>query len=367
MIPELRSSSLGALFPDGKEPATIEIVSSSDTTLSSMSNVSRRAILAVLSQHYTHVRITLLDDMADLESLVARKPDLVFLGMKFIPKNPQLHSSDPHKIWISEYLDLHNIAYTGSGQSAHYTELNKEIAKQAVRDAGVQTASYYFAQQNKPIASANVTLQYPVFIKPSNRGGGSGIDAESVADDFTQLSRKVAAISSQLNTDSLIEELLPGREFSVAVLKHADKPGYDVMPIELTSKSPSDQPRILSKAEKSSNTSVVLPVNDNTLKAQLCTLALAAFHALGARDYGRIDIRMDANGTPNFLEANLIPSIISGYGSFPIACMRNKELAYEPMILRIVRLGFTRAYTMYEDISSPSVRDNQLLGIHTTS
>lgn len=74
----------------------------------------------------------------------------------------------------------------------------------------------------------------------------------------------------------------------------------------------------------------------------MSTLALASFHALGARDYGRIDIRLDSDGVANFLEANLIPSLISGYGSFPKACELNIGLEYEPMIISITELGLIR-------------------------
>jgi len=69
---------------------------------------------------------------------------------------------------------------------------------------------------------------------------------------------------------------------------------------------------------------------------------------LGARDYGRIDIRLDATGTPHFLEANLIPSLISGYGSFPKACVMNIGLEYEPMIMRIANLGLSRNIDDFE-------------------
>jgi hypothetical protein len=48
---------------------------------------------------------------------------------------------------------------------------------------------------------------------------------------------------------------------------------------------------------------------------------------------------LDAAGQPNFLEANLIPSLISGYGSFPKACLLNLGLDHPAMIRHIVELG----------------------------
>lgn len=95
---------------------------------------------------------------------------------------------------------------------------------------------------------------------------------------------------------------------------------------------------------KKADTESTHPVADGNLRNSISVLALSVFRALGARDYGRIDIRLDANGVPNFLEANLIPSLIEKYGNFPKACMMNRGLGYEEMILKITDLAINRKY-----------------------
>ena len=87
---------------------------------------------------------------------------------------------------------------------------------------------------------------------------------------------------------------------------------------------------------------------------------MAVFDALTARDFARIDIRIDKMGEPQFLEANLIPSLINGYGSFPKACVINLDLDYESMILSIVRLALDRAPESVEDLSKPVYADGFL-------
>jgi hypothetical protein len=67
---------------------------------------------------------------------------------------------------------------------------------------------------------------------------------------------------------------------------------------------------------------------------------------------------LDKTGTPQFLEANLIPSLISGYGSFPKACVLNIDLDYEPMILSIVRLALMRRLNLREYIPEPKPLNN---------
>jgi D-alanine-D-alanine ligase len=328
----------------------IEIVSSSSASFSSMSRESREAIRAVLVRRYQTVGITIVDTPADLERLVARRPDLVFLGMKFIPRDARLGVNDPHKLWVSDYLDGHGITYTGSGALAVKLEASKQLAKQRVLDAGLASARYKIIRRTVPLALQAVPLTFPLFVKPSNRGGGFGIDSDSVVTSDGGLKAKLRYITATLGADALVEEYLPGREFSVAILKQAHAPLVAAMPIELIAEADSNGARILGRAVKSSNTERVMAVTNQQVRNIVCSLAEDVFEALGGRDYGRIDIRMDAQGVPHFLEANLYPSLVSGYGSFPKACLLNENLHFEDMILTIVELGLARGHDGIEEL-----------------
>jgi D-alanine-D-alanine ligase len=331
----------------------IEIVSSAERGLSSMSFESRAAVLDVLSKYYSHVRVTLINNIADLEALVLRKPDLVFLGMKFIPHDPRLGMRDPNKIWLGNYLDEHMITYTGSATTAHELELNKPHAKQRVLNAGLMTSPFHVVKQNS-IGEQNITLTFPLFIKPTNRGGGVGVDKFSVAHNFDQAQSKIQSITVDLKSDSLLEEYLPGREFSVAILKDQFSGEFLTMPIELVAQPDQHGTRMLSSQVKMDNAELVLEVTDSEVRNCVSSLAVEVFHVLGARDYGRVDIRMNEAGVPQFLEANLLPSLIDGYGSFPKACMLNEGIDYESMILAITRMALLRPLAVSRD-STPDV------------
>jgi D-alanine-D-alanine ligase len=114
------------------------------------------------------------------------------------------------------------------------------------------------------------------------------------------------------------------------------------MPLELIAPKDESGSRLLSNNVKINDTEKFALVKDTVLNLRLSELATDIFIAIGARDYGRIDIRLDASGVPQFLEANLIPSIIEDYGNFPKACLLNKNLSYEKIILQIVDLAFAR-------------------------
>ena len=342
-----------------KKSKHIEIVRSATKGLSSMSQVSCGAIFDVLSKHFSEVGVTVINNVADLEVLVAGKPDLVFLGMEFIPGDPLLGLADPNKIWLSDVFDDHDIAYTGSNRAAHELGRNKPMAKQRVLDTNFNTSTFCVIEQGQLMSKDDVPMSFPLFVKPTNRGGGLGIDSKSVVHNFVQLLSKVRSIHNVLSSDALIEEYLPGREFSVAILKEEFSEEHLVMPIELVAPADKSGNRLLSSQIKSANAEQALAVSDPVMMSKIITLALNVFNALGARDYGRVDIRLDATGTPHFLEANLIPSLISGYGSFPKACVLNSSLEYAPMIMQITNLGLARnigdAETILEPVKTKSV------------
>ncbi len=321
----------------------IEIVSSTSVGLSSMSQKSRLAVLAVLAKYYTKVGVTIVNNLSDLEELVADQPDLVFLGMKFIPHDTNVGRKDPNKIWLSEYLDCNGIAYTGSNKPAHELESDKALAKLRMVKAGLDTSPFVVVREKSTLNPRELALKFPVFIKPTDRGGGAGINSASLATNFKGLSTKVESISAELKTDSLIEEYLPGREFSVAIIKDLISNEYNAMPIELVAPNNKNGDRFLSSEIKSGDLETVKTIVDGSLKTRITELAINAFHALGARDYGRIDIRLDEFGKAHFLEANLMPSLIEGYGSFPKACLLSMEMGFETMLLSIVDLALSRA------------------------
>ena len=336
----------------------IEIVRTNIARYSSLSQKSCDAIFAVLSKHYTRVGVTTVNNLSDLEGLVRMNPNLVFTGTSSIPIND---ISGESIVLISDYLDEQGIAYTGSGHAAHRLEGDKVLAKQRMIEAGLNTAAFQVARQAQEQTWVEQSFTFPVFIKPSNRGGGAGIDSQSVAHNIYELKSKVQSIANYLQADSLIEEYLTGREFSVAILRDEFTADYLALPIELVAPLDDRGARMLSRRVKSGDMETALAVADRLIRHKVTELAVAAFQALGGRDYGRIDIRLDKNGEPNFLEANLIPSLIKGYGSFPKACLINLGLDYEPMILRIVQLGLSRSSKLDTIVQLPDTLELPVL------
>lgn len=321
-----------------KSDKRIEIVRSPLSGLSSMSKASAASILSVLDNYFIDARITLIENLNDLHLLSLRSPDIVFLGTKYLPVESINGIAEPDKIWLSDFLDDHNIWHTGSSQAAYELEREKPLAKQRVLERGLSTSDFWVINKGQAINRMSLPINYPVFVKPTNKGGGFGIASDSVVNGHKQLETKVRQIHELYDSDALVENYLPGREFSVAVLEEFSG-DYLALPIELIAPVDEYGSRLLSGVVKSSNTETVIRVSDKILYEKLTSFAIATFEALGANNYGRIDLRLDQFNEPCFLEANLMPSLISGYGSFPKACLLNMGLEFDAMIMKIMSLG----------------------------
>ena len=307
----------------------------------------------VLSEYYDRVGITYINNETDLANLIDKKPDLAFLGFKNMPSLYSV-SHRPQDIWICERLEDEGISYTGSTKSAMLLDHNKDAAKEVIQAAGLLTAPYFTAKSNQYNNADDLPLNFPLFIKPPQEGGGTGIDDESIIRDFKNFRRKVKVIERDFGTPALVEKYLVGREFSVALLETGFNSDLLAMPIELISEPNKNGDQILSRKVKSEDTEHVISVKPGQLRDSICRLAIDAFRALGARDYGRIDIKMDEEGILNFLEANLIPGVaMHNFTSyFTSACQINQAMDYDSMILNIIELGLARNSDNKENIPS---------------
>lgn len=317
----------------------VEIVGSSNPRLNAMSKESQYEILAVLQKKYLKVNVTIVDDMTGLIALVAKKPDLVVLGMKLVLLRPEIGYDASPKVWLSDYLRERGIMFTGSDTGALALEFDKPAAKQTVLDSDLMTPAYFISPVLAPIFSHH--LHFPLFVKPTNRGDSKGIDEQSLVHTQGELEAKITSIHATCSSDALVEEYLSGREFSVAVVEEGAERSLIAMPIEIIAPKDSNGNTFLTAGIKSADAETVQLVEDRVLKQALNNIACGAFRALGARDYGRIDIRLDATGRPSFIEANLMPGL-SHHGYLARCFKLNKQGDYASMITKIVRLGSGR-------------------------
>ncbi len=289
-------------------------------------------IQEILSSAYQDVTITQISTLSDLEGVVARRPDLVFSGVKYF-------DFDGHILWLNDFLDLHGIAYMASSHQALNGEADKSHAKEIMHKAGIATARYFTSGPGEHTGEGALPIAFPLFVKPATGGDSRGVDANSIVHDFAGFHAKVDDIHAHQHARSLVESYLSGKEYSVGIFQDGTTGALTAMPIEITVEENEDGHRILDFDTKKNDSEQVFAVTDTNVHKQLSDLAKAAFTALSGRSFGRIDIKMNHHQVPHFMEANLMPGLRRGY--FYRACALNLNISYEQMILKIAANGLS--------------------------
>ncbi len=318
-----------------KEEKYIEIVTTKIGKLNLMPERTLDLLHKTLSNYYSKVEVSIIKSEEELNELIRKKPDLIISGIKYLGFDlNSIQRNSANKIWFSDFLDEHQIPYTGSSKKSIEFEFDKSKAKEIVSEYGCNTAPFFITKSNQYVQD-NLPLDFPLFIKPLYEGDSRGIDSNSLVFNFDDYQRKVCSIFENQGTVSLVEKYLNGKEYTVAIFQDFKTNSYQVYPIELLAEKNINGDRILGFSDKVADKELPLKIENKDIKNKISKLALDSFKALGAKGYGRIDIKMDEKGIPYFLEANLIPGLGTGY---LYKCYKiNTGLTYEQMILDIVK------------------------------
>ncbi len=299
-----------------------------------------RGICEILKSRYADVTFNVVRSVQDLRDIAKRKPDLAVTCVKYIFDE---RSGSP--VWLSEFFAEHSIAYTGSNRATLQYDSDKSAAKRLVLKRGLTTAGFFMATPRTYTSEDQLPLPFPLFVKPMDAANGNGIDENSLVHDFASYVSRVEAVYLTYGVPVLVEEYLSGREFTVAVLDDPSENCRLISPIEIIVPLNSKGDRVLGYREKSLNNEMLAVVTEPEL-SRISKFADRVFLALGVQDFGRVDIKMDENGIPHFMEANLVPGMTPGTSYFPRACKSNYGMAYEAVVLRIAELALFRTDTL---------------------
>src|SRR5689334_21682055 len=116
---------------------------------------------------------------------------------------------------VPALLEAFDIPYVFSDPLTLALALDKGLAKRVVRDAGVPVADFRVIESAADIAG--IDLAFPLFLKPVSEGSGKGVDVHSRVDDKAALARVARDLLARFRQPVLVEEYLPGREFTVGI------------------------------------------------------------------------------------------------------------------------------------------------------
>jgi len=233
---------------------------------------------------------------------------------------------------IPALLDAYKIPYTFSDPMVLAMCLHKGMTKHVVRNNGVPTADFLVVNSLSDLDKLN--LLFPLFVKPAAEGTGKGISARSLVHNVQDLENICSELLETYRQPILVETFLPGREFTVGILGTGED-ARAFKPMEVVFKEDLETASYSFETKKDYHEKVEYQLVSGEL-GKLCEeTALAAWRALGCRDGGRIDLRMDDMGIPNFIEVNPLAGLNPLDSDLPILC-RLSGISYQTLIKQIV-------------------------------
>ena len=235
-----------------------------------------------------------------------------------------LHGTYGEDGTVQSELEELGLPYTGCGVSASLYAFDKILTKRRCLKAGVPSAR--FERFIDASAAWPNGWKPPVVLKPTRQGSSVGLQFVDRIEDFP------SALAESLGHggEVLMEERIVGRETTVGILDGSPLPVVEVRP-----KSGSYD---YANKYTAGRTEYFCPADfEAAVTAQIQQAALAAFHAVGGRDYARVDVMVQPDGLPVVLEVNtlpgmtetsLLPKAAAAAGiPFPQLCERMVQLA----------------------------------------
>lgn len=224
---------------------------------------------------------------------------------------------------IQGALEVLGLPYSGSGVMASALAMDKLRSKQLLEGAGIPTPPYLVLEEDFDPDYVVATLGLPLMVKPALEGSSIGMTKVNETDDLRAAWHQAAAFKGKV----LVERWIEGREYTVAILGNTPLP---VVCLE----TPRDFYDYAAKYQ-ANDTRYLCPCGLTAEEEhRLQRLALAAFQALGAEGWGRVDIMCSQDGTPFVIELNTIPGM-TDHSLVPMAA-KAAGIDFDQLVLQIL-------------------------------
>jgi D-alanine-D-alanine ligase len=242
---------------------------------------------------------------------------------------------------VPAILDLYEIPYTFSDPLVMSVCLHKQQTKTLVSAACIPTPKSCVVHRLGDIDL--MPLAFPVFAKPLAQGTSKGVTPDSHVDSLVELRSVCEQLLQRFQEPVLVEEYLPGREFTVGILGTGSQARVlGTLEIIMLPGADSDVYSYRNKEECESLIEYRLVHAENDPQvAEAESLALQAWQVLEARDAGRIDLRCDAAGHPQFIEANPLAGLHPTHSDLPMLATA-LGIPYQALIAEIVQSALAR-------------------------
>jgi len=209
---------------------------------------------------------------------------------------------DTPGIEVVHTLEAHGVPFTGA--TSEFYEPSREAMKEACRAEGIATPNYVFARSDEDIERAARELRFPMIVKHYSSYSSVDLSRRSRVMTPAGLQQQARKIIRRHGM-ALIEEFIEGVECTVLVAENPDDPAEPRTYTPLRYRFPDGETFKHARVKWIDYDRMsAFPVDDAALDARLRDVSARFFVALRGASFGRCDIRVDRNGTPQMLEIN---------------------------------------------------------------
>ena len=277
-----------------------------------VSLVSGQAVYeALLQQGVNAIAIDIKDNAP--EQLAAEHLDRVF---------NILHGRGGEDGVIQGLLETMGLPYTGSGVMGSAISMDKYRSKLIWQGMGLPTPGFALIASAADIPAA-VELGFPLMVKPVHEGSSIGM---ACVDDVKALEtawKEAAKFDSQV----MVERWVTGKEYTASIL------GDRVLPM-IRLESANRFYDYEAKYELDTTQYHIPSGLDEQTEQKFAQLAKAAFDATGASGWGRVDLMVDEESQPWFIEVNSVPGMTS-HSLVPMAASA-VGISFEQLVWKIL-------------------------------
>jgi D-alanine-D-alanine ligase len=205
-------------------------------------------------------------------------------------------------IEVVEALERLGVAFTGA--TTEFYEPSREAMKRVCHAWRVDAPRYEVAITPDDVERAAASLRFPLIVKHPSSYSSIGMTRTSRVETPAALRREVARITPAFGS-ALIEEFVEGRAFTVLVAENPDDPlsPTTYAPVEFLFPDGETFKHFDLKWVEYAEVGAA-PVPEGELSSKLRELSAKVFRGLNGAGYGRVDVRVRADGVPFFLEIN---------------------------------------------------------------
>lgn len=248
--------------------------------------------------------VAYVESPEDFREVLARRDfDLVWSALYHLSgRTDTVGLGGPGAVWVADAMDELGIPYIGPDAPTMKQLIRKHDTHRILRERGVEVPAHALVEPG----AAPPAFAFPAFVKPDAESRSVGIADASVVHSREQLERRCAYIHAEFGQAALVEEYLPGPEYTVAMFGNGRRQEFLTGLVTVEASHYGQYPILRTDLRGVGLTRLSVPPSRSEEAVALTRRATAA---LRCWDHVRVDLRVDAGGRLKIMEVNGIPGL----------------------------------------------------------